>query len=83
MTICQVTRNRILDRFMYSSRCWQSASRRMTNQLPDALPLATAGHRAIYEALVARDPKQAETAMRDHLMRNRLFTTAVGTPPRK
>jgi len=75
MTICRATQNRIIDRFMYSSRCWQSASRRMTNQLPRALPLATAGHRAIYDALAARDPKRAETAMREHLMRNRLFVT--------
>jgi DNA-binding FadR family transcriptional regulator len=76
MTICLATRNRIIDRFMYSSRCWQSASRRMTNQLPRALLLATAGHQAIYDALAARDPKRAETTMREHLMRNRLFVAA-------
>ena len=42
---------------MYSSRCWQSASRRITNQAPQALPRATERHRLIYEALAARDPR--------------------------
>jgi DNA-binding FadR family transcriptional regulator len=67
MEICRATRNRILDRFMYSSRWWQSASRRLSNQAPHALPIATQQHRAVYEALVARDPKRAEKAMRGHL----------------
>lgn len=69
IAICRATRNRILGRFMYSSRCWQHASRRITNQAPDALRNATIRHRMIYEALAARDPRRAETAMRDHLMR--------------
>lgn len=70
MEICRAARNRILDRFMYSSRWWQTASRRISNQAPHALPLATEQHRAIYEALVARDPKRAEDAMRRHLKHN-------------
>lgn len=69
MAICRATRNRILGRFMYSSRCWQYASRRITNQAPHALQNATTRHRMIYEALAARDPRRAEAAMRDHLMR--------------
>ena len=70
MEICRATRNRILDRFMYSSRWWQSASRRISNQAPHALPTATEQHRAVYEALAARDPKRAEAAMRRHLEKN-------------
>jgi DNA-binding FadR family transcriptional regulator len=76
MEICRSTQNRILDRFMYSSRWWQAASRRVSNQMPHALSFATEDHRAIYEALVARDAKRAEEAMRRHLK----ATTAVGLP---
>ena len=46
-----------------------TASRRITNQAPHALQNATTRHRMIYEALAARDPRRAEAAMRDHLMR--------------
>lgn len=74
MEICRATQNRILDRFMYSSRWWQSASRRVSNKAPRALPTATEQHRRIYEALAARDPKRAGAAMRDHLMANTLYT---------
>jgi GntR family galactonate operon transcriptional repressor len=74
MEICRATRNRILDRFMYSSRWWQSASRRISNQAPHALPTATEQHRAVYEALAARDPKRAEAAMRRHLENNTVVT---------
>lgn len=76
MEICRAARNRILDRFMHSTRWWQAASRRISNQAPHALPIATEQHRAIYEALVARDSKRAEEAMRRHLKAN----TAVGSP---
>jgi GntR family galactonate operon transcriptional repressor len=72
MEICRATRNRILDRFMYSSRWWQSASRRISNQAPRALPAATLQHRLIYTALAARDPERAEATMRDHLKANTL-----------
>jgi DNA-binding FadR family transcriptional regulator len=71
MEICRATRNRILDRFMFSSRWWQSAARRISNQAPHALPIATEQHRSIYEALAARDPKRAEAAMRVHLEANK------------
>lgn len=70
MEICRATGNRILERFMYSSRWWQSASRRISNQAPHALSIASEQHRAIFDALAARDPKRAEAAMRDHLMTN-------------
>jgi GntR family galactonate operon transcriptional repressor len=76
MEICRATRNRILDRFMYSSRWWQSASRRLSNRAPRALPEATKHHRKIYEALAARDPKRAAAAMREHLMLNTLLLMA-------
>lgn len=70
LEICRATKNRILDRFMYSSRWWQYASRRISNRPPLALPKATLQHRAIYDALAARDPALAEQAMRAHLMTN-------------
>jgi GntR family galactonate operon transcriptional repressor len=76
MEICRATRNRILDRFMYSSRWWQSASRRLSNRAPRALPEATKHHRKIYEALAARDPRRAAAAMREHLMLNTLLLMA-------
>jgi GntR family galactonate operon transcriptional repressor len=72
LEICRATRNRILERFMHSSRAWQSASRRLSNRAPRALPSATAQHRRIYEALAARDAKRATVAMREHLMANAL-----------
>ena len=75
MTICRATHNRILGRFMHSARGWLTASRRITNQAPQAVQRATKRHRLIYEALAARDPKRAEEAMRDHLMRNTVFAT--------
>ena len=77
MEICRATRNRILDRFMYSSRWWQSASRRISNRAPDALPIATRQHRAIYEALAAGNPKRAEAAMRRHLTTNTMLTMVM------
>lgn len=70
MKICRAARNRILDRFMYASRWWHVASRQISNQRPDALLHATRFHRDIYAALVARDPKRAEEAMREHLTAN-------------
>lgn len=68
MEICRATGNRLLERFVYSSRWWQSAGLRNSNQAPRALSGATEEHRAIYEALAARDPKRAEAAMRHHVM---------------
>jgi DNA-binding FadR family transcriptional regulator len=70
MELCRAARNRFLERFMFSSRGWQSASRRITNRGPRALTVATEQHRAIYDALVARDPARAEAAMRAHLVAN-------------
>ena len=69
LEVCKATRNRMLDRFMYASRWWQSASRRITNRGPSALPAALADHHQIYEAIEAGEPEQAERAMRDHLTR--------------
>lgn len=67
LEVCKATRNRMLDRFMYSSRWWQSASRRITNRPRAALPAALSDHRQIYEAIEAGDPELAERAMRRHL----------------
>jgi GntR family transcriptional regulator, galactonate operon transcriptional repressor len=78
MEICRATHNRILDRFMYSSRWWQSASRRISNQAPGALTIATKQHQAIYDALVERDPAKAEAAMRSHLLENTILKIIDG-----
>ena len=59
---------------MYSSRWWQSASRRISNRAPDALPIATQQHRAIYQAPAAGNSKRAEAAMRRHLATNTMLT---------
>jgi GntR family transcriptional regulator, galactonate operon transcriptional repressor len=82
MAICRATHNRILGRFMHSSRCWQSASRRITNQAPGALSRATERHRLIYEALAARDAESAEAVMRIHLTGNIVFVSGDDTGPR-
>ncbi|MGW5722053.1 FadR/GntR family transcriptional regulator [Amycolatopsis sp. NPDC003865] len=70
MEICRAADNRILDRIMYSARWLGTASRRLTNEAPAGLRRATAQHTEIYEALVARDPEGARTAMRKHLSNN-------------
>ncbi|WP_244181002.1 FadR/GntR family transcriptional regulator [Amycolatopsis pretoriensis] len=70
MEICRAADNRILDRIMYSARWLGTASRRVTNEAPAGLHRATAQHRRIYEALVARDPAGARAAMREHLSNN-------------
>jgi GntR family transcriptional regulator, galactonate operon transcriptional repressor len=67
LEVCKATRNRMLDRFMYSSRWWQSASRRITNRPRAALPAALSDHRQIYEAIEAGEPERAERAMLRHL----------------
>jgi DNA-binding FadR family transcriptional regulator len=70
MEICRAADNRILDRIMYSARWLGTTSRRITNEAPSGLRRATAEHTEIYEALVARDPAGARTAMRKHLSNN-------------
>src|ERR1700754_1613710 len=70
MAICRAANNRILDRIMYSARWLGTASRRVTNEAPDALHRATQAHRAIYDTLEARDPDAARAAMRTHLQHN-------------
>lgn len=65
--ICNVSGNRLLERFMYSCRWLLTASRRVTNQTPSAIPSATRVHREICDAIEAHDPEQARAAMRAHL----------------
>jgi DNA-binding FadR family transcriptional regulator len=79
MEICKAARNRLLDRIMYSSRWLLTASRKITNQRPSALALATGHHRAIYDALAARDPEAARDAMRAHVTANAVAWS--GRPP--
>lgn len=70
MEICQAANNRILDRIMYSARWLGTASRRVTNEAPNAPRRATEAHSAIYAALEARDPEAARAEMQLHLQRN-------------
>lgn len=65
--ICNASGNRLLERFMYSCRWLLTASRRVTNQTPSAIPSATKVHREICDAIQARDPERARGAMRAHL----------------
>lgn len=65
--ICNASGNRLLERFMYSCRWLLTASRRVTNQTPSAIPSATKVHREICAAIEARDPERARGAMRAHL----------------
>ena len=44
-----------------------AATRRLSLHAPGGTEISIAGHHAIVEALVARDPARAETAMREHL----------------
>lgn len=70
MEICRAANNRILDRIMYSARWLLTASRRVTNQPPGSLRLATEAHGRIFAALGTRDPEAAREAMREHLRGN-------------
>lgn len=70
MEICKAAQNRILDRIMYASRWLLTASRKITNQRPSALAVATMYHRQVYAALEAQDPKAARDAMRTHVLAN-------------
>lgn len=67
LQICRMTRNRMLERFVYSSRWWQSASRRITNRKHRAISVAISDHQRIYDAVAAGDPEAASKEMRRHL----------------
>jgi DNA-binding FadR family transcriptional regulator len=82
MEICRAADNRILDRIMYSARWLLSASRRVTNEGPNALQKATEAHRGIYVALEAGDAELARERMRAHLLRNTVLL-AGNKPGRK
>jgi GntR family transcriptional repressor for pyruvate dehydrogenase complex len=66
-TIAGAARNMSLSRFMASMRRLGSASRQRTTDLPGMKEQVVADHRAIVEALRARDPEAAQEAMLRHL----------------
>lgn len=72
--IANASRNPILIRFMESIGRLGLASRRRTTQLPGVVDQVLDDHRAIIQALKARDPLAAREAMRHHLetIQNRL-----------
>lgn len=72
--IANASRNPILIRFMESIGRLGLASRRRTTQLPGVVDQVLDDHRAIIQALKARDPLAAREAMRRHLetIQNRL-----------
>lgn len=82
MEICRAAQNRLLDRIMYASRWLLTASRKITNQRPSALAVATMYHRRVHAALEARDPAAAREAMRAHVMANSAvwFSDPLATP---
>jgi DNA-binding FadR family transcriptional regulator len=59
--------NVVLSRIVQSSRGLLAASRLVTQLIPGGLPIATAGHKKIFEAVAAGDPDKARRAMRDHV----------------
>jgi GntR family transcriptional repressor for pyruvate dehydrogenase complex len=66
-TIAGAARNMSLSRFMASMRRLGSASRQRTTDLPGMKEQVVADHRAIVDALRARDPEAAQEAMLRHL----------------
>ncbi|SDS86806.1 FadR/GntR family transcriptional regulator [Microlunatus soli] len=70
LEICKASRNRILDRIMYSARWLLATSRRATNDQPHSLHNATPVHQGIYDAIAAGDSAGAREAMRAHLQAN-------------
>lgn len=70
MEICRASRNRILDRIMYSARWLLATSRRVTNEQPHGLSDATAIHRRILAAIESQDPDAARQVMRTHMELN-------------
>ena len=79
--IAHASRNPILIRFMESIGRLGLASRRRTTQLPGVVDQVLEDHRAIIQALKARDPLAAREAMRRHLeaIQSRL-EMAMGEP---
>jgi DNA-binding FadR family transcriptional regulator len=83
LTICRAANNRILDRIMYSARWLSAASRRVTNEAPNALRRATEAHHGIFAAIEARDPSLARERMRAHLAHNVEILTGTKRTTRK
>jgi len=65
--LASATGNVVLAFVLDSVRELLRVSRRVTN-LVNAVPEATAAHRRIFEAIVAREPEEAREAMRAHLL---------------
>ena len=65
--IARAARNPILARFMDSISQLSQASRRQTSNLPGVPEQSAKDHRAIVDALKARDPEAARQAMLQHL----------------
>jgi DNA-binding FadR family transcriptional regulator len=61
-------RNRMLSHILDSVRDLMQTSRRVTSIEPSAGSEAVEGHRAVYRAIVNRDPEAARRAMQEHLM---------------
>lgn len=81
LQICRMTGNRMLERFMYSSRWWQSESRRLTNRQPRAISVAISDHQRVYDAIEAGDSQAAGKQMRRHVSHNRgALQTAAAIP---
>lgn len=67
LLLAQVTRNPVFTALHDAMSGWLTSQRVVTLEARGQEKVAHKAHRAIYEAIVRRDPDAAEAAMRDHL----------------
>ena len=79
--LASTTGNRILSRMLAAISDLLHISREVTNQLPNALPVALASHRRIYEAVRDGDPARSRQAMLDHIAGVGLSATRPSPAP--
>jgi len=65
--LAERTRNAIIVAIHSAMQRWLYEQRLVAHRVPDIEPISFAGHKAIAEAICARDPEAAERAMEAHL----------------
>lgn len=78
MEICRASKNRILERVMWSARSLLTTSRRLTNEQPHGLSEATRIHQEILQCIEERDPELARLEMRRHMEYNVRIVGGIG-----
>jgi len=66
--LAEMTENPVFTALHDAMSEWLKEQRTVTLEAPGQEERAYAAHKAIYEAIAARDPDRAEAAMRDHLL---------------